>query len=310
MKKGWALLSILCLLFVGFNDIKAQSDKSEDNGASDDKIDELFTQSEEYQEMKELIDEYSGVSQLYDADGNEVEEVPLPKSRMRRSVARAASDYSVPYGIVDFYSNRTGNYIEYIDEATGLVGYLGGTNSGAYLGKDAQGRIRFKMSGVVGAILPAYESQVAVYGDVNHLYTSFYRVESGKLWHYINYNNAQNLYYKKMVGYAQDVPYLTANVNYFSYDGHYFYQNEHQMYDDYKANTYAYPHAVNAGKPYYNYFQYLTHRASSNYSAQEFDAYTNDIVGSAASQRTRHLLCELWTDIRCQCLDGLCGIMQ
>lgn len=87
-----------------------------------------------------------------------------------------------------------------------------------------------------------------------------------------------------MVGYAQDVPYLTANVNYFSYDGHYFYQNEHQMYDDYKANTYAYPHAVNAGKPYYNYFQYLTHRASSNYSAQEFDAYTNDIVGSAASQ--------------------------
>ena len=100
MKKGWALLSILCLLFVGFNDIKAQSDKSEDNGASDDKIDELFTQSEEYQEMKELIDEYSGVSQLYDADGNEVEEVPLPKSRMRRSVARAASDYSVSYGIV------------------------------------------------------------------------------------------------------------------------------------------------------------------------------------------------------------------
>ncbi|WP_102265744.1 dockerin type I domain-containing protein [Massilicoli timonensis] len=284
MKKGWALLSILCLLFVGFNDIKAQSDKSEDNGASDDKIDELFTQSEEYQEMKELIDEYSGVSQLYDADGNEVEEVPLPKSRMRRSVARAASDYSVSYGIVDFYSNRTGNYIEYIDEATGLVGYLGGTNSGAYLGKDAQNRIRFKMSGVVGAILPSYESQVAVYGDVNHLYTSFYRVESGKLWHYINYNNAQNLYYKKMVGYAQDVPYLTANVNYFSYDGHYFYQNEHQMYDDYKANTYAYPHAVNAGKPYYNYFQYLTHRASSNYSAQEFDAYTNDIVGSAASQ--------------------------
>lgn len=134
-EKGWALLSILCLLFVGFNDIKAQSDKSEDNGASDDKIDELFTQSEEYQEMKELIDEYSGVSQLYDADGNEVEEVPLPKSRMRRSVARAASDYSVSYGIVDFYSNRTGNYIEYIDEATGLVGYLGGTNSGAYLGK-------------------------------------------------------------------------------------------------------------------------------------------------------------------------------
>lgn len=281
MKKILTSLSILCLLFVGFDNIDAE-EKISDNGKNNG----LYTQSQEYQNLKELIDEYSGEGQLYDKDGNPVSN-PIRKSRRsRRSVERVASNYDLKYAIVDVYSNRTGHYIEYIDEATGLRGYLGGNNSGAYLGKDSQGRIRFRMSGVTGAILPQYTNQVAVYADSNNglsgIYTSFYRIQEGKLWHYINQNNRANVYYRKVVGYPSDVPYLKENKNYTSYDGHYFYSDEHRMHDDYREGHYR--NAVNANEPYYNYFQFLSHRAPSNYDGDSYNRYTNHIVGTNASK--------------------------
>ena len=61
-------------------------------------------------------------------------------------------------------------------------------------------------------------------------------------------------------GYAPS--YLSEGTKYYSYDGHYFYtaSNYGNMQADYKAGTRS--HAVNASKPYYNYFQYLPLRST------------------------------------------------
>ena len=73
-----------------------------------------------------------------------------------------------------------------------------------------------------------------------------------------------------MVGYQQD--YMKNNAKYYSYDGHYFYTDYATMVSDYQKNTYA--NSINYNQPYYNYFQFLSHRVKSNLSVD----YINDYI--------------------------------
>ena len=63
---------------------------------------------------------------------------------------------------------------------------------------------------------------------------------------------------------------------YYSYDGHYFYDDFYQMIDDYRNNTYE--NAVNEN-PYYNYYQYLPHRSLTNYTYEDINDYLTDTLG-------------------------------
>ena len=60
---------------------------------------------------------------------------------------------------------------------------------------------------------------------------------------------------------------MTKGKEYYSYDGHYFYENYNTMITDYKNNVRT--NSVNPSTPYYNYFQYLPMRSKTNYTAQE-----------------------------------------
>ncbi len=75
---------------------------------------------------------------------------------------------------------------------------------------------------------------------------------------------------------------------YYSYDGHYFYQDLKVMIKDYKNNTYT--SSINKDKPYYNYYQYLSFRTKTNYNASNINQYlkertssTSKLIGSGES---------------------------
>lgn len=83
-------------------------------------------------------------------------------------------------------------------------------------------------------------------------------------------------------------PTMLNQGTYYSYDGHYFYNNLSTMIKDYKAGNYN--NSVNKGKPYYNYYQYLSNHTRTNYSSINIDEYLRnnlgygrDVYGTSAS---------------------------
>ena len=81
---------------------------------------------------------------------------------------------------------------------------------------------------------------------------------------------------------------------YYSYDGHYFYDNLSKLMKDYKNNTYA--NSVNKDNPYYNYYMYLSNHSKTAYSSINIDeyirnnmGYSKDVYGHKASDGTSRL---------------------
>ena len=81
---------------------------------------------------------------------------------------------------------------------------------------------------------------------------------------------------------------------YYSYDGHYFYDDIKKLAVDYRNNTYK--NAVNANNPYYNYYMYLSNHTRTNYSSVNIDefirnnlGYKKDAYGVSASDGTSRL---------------------
>lgn len=192
---------------------------------------------------------------------------------------RVVSDYSnIKYGIVDFHT-KTSAYNTYFTETqTGEKGYLNGASAadGAFLGycSNDKSKIKFRQAGVEGCV---DASDVIVRGydssEVNSV--NFYRVENGTIYHYITLDTSSP-YYASVINFGPKQSYMKDNTVYYSYDGHYFYTSFYTMIDDYKANTYA--NAINANQPYYNYFQYLTHRTKTNITASQLNAYVDSMT--------------------------------
>lgn len=149
----------------------------------------------------------------------------------------------------------------YEEEGTGANGYINGYYGAdaAYLGREG-GRVKFLMSGVVGFV---DESKVQIIRASSAKSVSHYKVTRGKLIHHITFDMNQT-------GYAGSLnngtapAYLEEGRSYYSYDGHYFYEEEKfgEMLEDYQAGNRS--RSVNASAPFYNYFQYLPLRSRTN----------------------------------------------
>lgn len=72
-------------------------------------------------------------------------------------------------------------------------------------------------------------------------------------------------------------PTMLGAGTYYSYDGHYFYNDRYKMVKDYKNGTYA--NAVNQNNPYYNYYQYLSNHTRTTYSSINIDEYIRNSLG-------------------------------
>lgn len=185
--------------------------------------------------------------------------------------------------IVNFRATQNGDTVstssttEYTEYETGLSGYICGAYGAdaAYLGT-VNGKVKFMISGVVGLVDEAKVQVVSL--DTAQSYSCYY-ADTEKLIHRICMNMTTPGYGgSSMVGLRPD--YLTAGNTYYSYDGHYFYTNYATMIADYQADSRS--RSVNPNQPYYNYYQYLPARSSSNYSGTELSTLINGFARSGS----------------------------
>ncbi|MDE6475570.1 MAG: glucosaminidase domain-containing protein [Erysipelotrichaceae bacterium] len=213
----------------------------------------------------------------------------------RENLARHAADgrnailsngqiRAIENGVVNMRGKITScnAYVSYTEDGTGTSGYSNGCYGAdaAYLGTNADGtKVKFKISGVVGW---ANASDVSII-DERNAYVSYYYVSNdGYLYHYIRTVATSNGPTSAiMVGYQPS--YLAKGTVYFSYDGHYFYTDFTTMLNDYKRGVYT--NAVNANDPYYNYYQYLSFRTKTEFSAADLDNRVANMVSGASAMR-------------------------
>ena len=72
-------------------------------------------------------------------------------------------------------------------------------------------------------------------------------------------------------------PTMLAAGTYYSYDGHYFYNNLKTLTSDVRNGVHT--NAVNKNNPYYNYYQYLSTHTKTKYSSVNIDEYIRNGMG-------------------------------
>ena len=72
-------------------------------------------------------------------------------------------------------------------------------------------------------------------------------------------------------------PEMLSQGTYYSFDGHYFYNNIESLMIDYKNNNYN--NSVNKNNPYYNYYMYLSNHTKTAYSSINIDEYIRNNLG-------------------------------
>lgn len=218
------------------------------------------------------------------------------------------------YAIVNFRT-KSCDVNTYYTTDTGLSGYTNGCYGAdaAFLGIE-NGKVKFKLSGVVGYVNPSEVEIRNMDPEIPTTYISNYIVEDGRIKHVIqqnvNYYNSANVI---SIGRA---PEGLANGIYYSYDGIYFYEDTlngfKKMIDDYKEG--AHYRALNATKPYYNYYLYLPVRTISNYTvediAYDLSTYNSKMTSYPPASNESHLYGEELSFIEYQGEYGVNAIMS
>ncbi len=252
---------------------------------------EIEALTKEYNLVKNVDGEQEVIA-TYDTleEANEAKEEQESSSSQVMSQARTLSTeittYSVEetqkdvtYGVVYLHStSSTGaSYLTYSNVSNpGYEGYTTGSyaKDAAYIGT-VNGKVRAMQSGVI-MDFDADDVDIVDYTLAN---ISYYYMEDGYLYHCFYYGSS-NASSTIRVGYA--LSYLTEGKKYYSYDGHYFYSDYPTMIKDYQSNVRT--HSINPNNPYYNYYQYLSHRSTTTLTASDFDSIVTDKVGVSSSK--------------------------
>jgi hypothetical protein len=147
---------------------------------------------------------------------------------------------------------------------------------GVYL--DSKGIVVYGM--IAGVRFEVVNTQIELIPHIhlNNAY-SYYEVVNQELVHRIAYNLRTADF--QSIGAIDLAPeYLDEGYRYYSYDNHYFYTDFKVMTDDLRNDTYE--NAVNTNQPYYNYYQYLSFRTKTNYTAEELNTYINSNTSSSS----------------------------
>lgn len=196
------------------------------------------------------------------------------------------------YKLVNFRTKSSNAINTYYTEAvTGEQGYTNG-----YYGADAlylgteNGKVKFMLSGVIGYV-DSWEVELLpmeTQADYDKYYMSFYEKVDGAIVHKFAIAVHGISYGTAPLG--PDTIGLEEGKDYLSYDGHYFYpaslEGYKQMTDDVLNGTHE--HAINAGRPYYSYYQYLSHRSKTNYTAADIANYITNVLGYTSTVQDRY----------------------
>ena len=205
-----------------------------------------------------------------DLDEKDLFVQPEEQSRAR------ASNSSV--SVVNFRTKSSSKEnTEYKEDGTNRDGYTNGyyAADAAFLGYDNEvspTKVKFMQSGVIGWV-NLNEVEVLDYTSSSVQTLSKYYVKNGRLYHGIS-TKLSNTAYSSNLDCGVKPSYLKDNTDYYSYDGHYFYEGStyssyKTMLEDYKTNVRT--HSVNSSNPYYNYYQYLSHRSLTTYNASQLN---------------------------------------
>ncbi len=182
------------------------------------------------------------------------------------------------YGAVNFKTKSISQTTSLGHTGFRFPTYLNGNYNvdGVFL--DAVGIVVYGM--IAGVRFEVVNTEVELIPDA-HLSNaySYYEVQNQELIHRIAYNLRTADF--QSIGAIDLAPdYLNTGVRYYSYDNHYFYTDFITMTDD--LRSYSYENAVNADNPYYNYYQYLSFRSKTNYTAEELNSYINSKTSSSS----------------------------
>ncbi len=243
------------------------------------------------------VDESGGVMQSTCTTSSEeanayIETQAMAFSVGERVVMQANKVVETAYGIFYFDNSNTSTTFSIYSEprlASKVKSYVnpGSQNDALYLGTvyNTEGTwFKIKISGVVGYM----KSERGTLVPTSQLqYQELYGLDGPMVSRYYTYRSSLtggiNLGYQVLRGYGGRAMEFTgftstpANINgpdegpYYSYDGLYYYRSIEDMTIDTKAGTST--RAINAGSPYYDYYQYLPGRSISNFTAADFDAY-------------------------------------
>lgn len=268
MKKGIVLCACALALTIGCiwgNTMMANDASQAAVGASLPK-DHVFT----------TIDENG---RLVEMDVEQMEEETAQEQEARKNMEglQVGGVRDLKYGVVNFRTKSSASLnTNYVDAVTGESGYTNGyyAADAAFLGYE-NGKVKFMLSGVVGLV---NASEVEVLDATEDWYVSFYRCEQGVLKHYIK-NSMYGNSYSSAITVGEMQSYMKNNVYYYSYDGHYFYTDYIDMLDDYLSDTRA--NAINADEPYYNYYQFVSNRSKTGFTADDINNYVKYYLGSS-----------------------------
>lgn len=275
MKKGIVLCACALALTIGCiwgNTMMANEASQAAVGASLPK-DHVFT----------TIDENG---RLVEMDVEQMEEETAQEQEARKNMEglQVGGVRDLKYGVVNFRTKSSASLnTNYVDAVTGESGYTNGyyAADAAFLGYE-NGKVKFMLSGVVGLV---NASEVEVLDATEDWYVSFYRCEQGVLKHYIK-NSMYGNSYSSAITVGEMQSYMKNNVYYYSYDGHYFYTDYIDMLDDYLNDTRA--NAINADEPYYNYYQFVSNRSKTGFTADDINNYVKYYLGSSyTSSKTK-----------------------
>ena len=229
-----------------------------------------------------------------DENGNiyPMEKTSIKKARQTLDVQSKINNTSI--AVVNFKTQSSPSYnTEYTEFKTGRSGYTNGyyAADGAFLGYDNESnptKVKFMQAGIVGWV-DINKVQILEYTSsvVNTL--SKYYVKNGRIYHGISTDLGSSKYGSSL-DYGPRPSYLKEGTDYYSYDGHYFYEGSTyssyaKMLNDYRNNTRA--NSVNSSLPYYNYYEYLSHRSITSYSAEQLNRVIASMVGASESSYGR-----------------------
>lgn len=223
------------------------------------------------QGQKEEIKRYRTFSHAYDA-------VKQQEGFNPAVINEEETIFAIKYGLVNFQTKTCSENTSYTYDDSERTSYTNGCYGadGLYLDTSSDGQqVKFKQSGAIGWV-NRDEIQILNYFDDNQVKSANqYGVEDGNIYHLgTNEIGEPNYFLKINIGKA--LPNMQERY-YFSYDGHYFYETFENMVDDYRNNSYQ--GSINAKSPYYNSYQYVSHRTKSNYTVSDIDWYVENYLG-------------------------------
>ncbi len=171
----------------------------------------------------------------------------------------------------------------YVNAVDGLEGFVNGCYGidAVYLGTNQSGdQIEFMISGASGWVSADDVEIIPVENIKSRL--SQYIVVQGTLYHEIK-NSMEDDNYASIVNGGDAPAYLKEGESYYSYDGHYFYGLDDLtiMMDDMQNGVHD--GSVNPEDPYYDYYQFVSHRTLSNAQVTDLENYFSEDMGLIGS---------------------------